>query len=87
MTATSAEPTGSATATPTEANLLIAFTRIETKVDVALSQHGQELADHELRIREVEQRKTVSPGVLWTSVLGGIGGAAALATIFSHLSS
>jgi GTPase len=42
------------TATPTEASLLVAFTRMETKVDVVLGQHGTKLDDHEARLRKVE---------------------------------
>jgi hypothetical protein len=63
----------STTATPTEANLLIAFTRMETKVDVVLTQHGAKLEDHETRLRVVEDRRTVSPAALWTAVTTGSG--------------
>ena len=66
--------------------------RLEAKVDVALAQHGArldnhtaDLADHETRIREVEQRKTVSPTALWTAVLGGLSGAGVLVAIFNTL--
>lgn len=72
-------------ATPAEANLLVAFTRMETKVDVVLSQHGQKLDDHEARLRVVEDRKTVSPLALWTSVCSAAAFAVGLLTIFDKL--
>lgn len=56
-----------------EASLLIAFTRMETKVDVVLSQHGAKLEDHEARLRAVEDRRTVSPTGLWAAVTTGAG--------------
>jgi hypothetical protein len=66
--------------------------RLEAKVDVALAQHGArldnhtaDLADHEARLREVEQRKTVSPWQLWLAVTGGVGTLAALAGLVSTL--
>lgn len=67
-------------ASNTEAALLIAFTRMEAKVDVALAQHGADIkaqgtqvVDHEARIRKLELTPTVSPRVLWTSVVSGAG--------------
>ena len=67
----------SAYADPT---LLVAFTRMEAKVDVALAQHGADIrvaiaqgADHETRIRAIELTPTVSPRVLWASVVSGAG--------------
>ena len=73
------------TATATEANLLIAFTRMETKVDVVLTQHGQKLEDHEARLRVVEDRRTVSPTALWTAVTTGAGLVFGAVTLFSNL--
>lgn len=76
------------TPTPTElpspstadASLLLAFTRLEAKVDVALTQHGadlknhaEDLKDHEARLRILEGRSTVSPRTLWTVVAAGAG--------------
>jgi hypothetical protein len=59
--------------------------RLEAKVDVALTQHAgrldthaADLADHEARLRQVEQRKTVSPWQLWLAITGGVGTLAAL---------
>jgi hypothetical protein len=72
-------------ATPAEANLLIAFTRMETKVDVVLTQHGQKLDDHELRLRKVEDRPTVSPRALWTAVCSAVAACAALLTVLDKL--
>lgn len=53
-------------------DLLIALTRLEAKVDVVLAQHGadlrahgQDLADHEARLRTLEATPTVSPKTLW----------------------
>jgi len=48
-------------ATQAEASLLVAFTRMETKVDVVLTQHGAKLEDHETRLRVVEDRPSASP--------------------------
>ncbi|MCZ9884633.1 hypothetical protein [Arthrobacter sp. B2a2-09] len=60
-----------------ETSLLLAFTRLEGKVDVALTQHGadikataKEVDDHEDRIRALEARPTVSPRGLWATVSG-----------------
>lgn len=68
-------PTPSQNPTRSETDLLIAFTRLEGKVDVALVQHGAELAahtgelkDHEDRIRRLELTPTVGPKALWTAV-------------------
>lgn len=64
----------------TEASLLIAFTRMEAKVDVALAQHasdlknqGANITDHEARLRTLETTPTVSPRVLWTTVASALG--------------
>lgn len=46
----------------TEFRVLLA--RFETKLDLVLGQHQAELQDHEHRIRNVEERKTVSPAQL-----------------------
>ncbi|UIW13438.1 membrane protein [Arthrobacter phage Amyev] len=70
----------SATPSKTETDLLIAFTRLEGKVDVALAQHGADIAihgkeiqDHEARIRALESTPTVSPRALWTTVASAAG--------------
>jgi hypothetical protein len=54
------EPTDPSTA------LLVAFTRLEAKVDVALGDHanrlesqGRDLADHENRLRAIEARPVI----------------------------
>ena len=79
-------------AAPATSDVPVWAIRLEAKVDVALTQHAaridghaSELADHETRLREVEQRKTVSPTGLWTAVVGGISGAAALVGIASNV--
>jgi hypothetical protein len=43
----------------TEVRIMLA--RFETKLDLVIGQHGEQLKDHETRIRTVEERKTVSP--------------------------
>lgn len=45
----------------------VTLARLETKIDLVLSQHGQRIEDHESRIRAVEERKTVSPSQLLAS--------------------
>lgn len=64
----------------TDTELLIAFTRLEGKVDVALAQHGADIAmhgrdisDHETRLRALENTSTVSPRTLWTVVASAAG--------------
>ena len=52
--------------------LIVAITRIETKVDMALDQHGKKLEDHEGRIRSVEARPTFAPWKIWSALLGAI---------------
>lgn len=66
--------------TKAETDLLIAFTRLEGKVDVALAQHGADLAvhgreikDHETRLRVLENTPTVSPRTLWTVTASAAG--------------
>jgi len=66
--------------TAPDAALLMVVMRLETKVDVALAQHGSDLksqgediADHEERIRRLELKPTVSPGALWSTVAGAVG--------------
>lgn len=66
--------------TPPEVALLMVVMRLETKVDVALAQHGadikaqgKDIEDHESRLRVLELRPTVSPRVLWTTVASAAG--------------
>ena len=49
----------------TEIRILLA--RFETKLDIVLQQHGDQLLDHEKRLRVLEERKTVSPMTLLAS--------------------
>jgi len=49
----------------TEVRIMLA--RFETKLDLVLGQHGATLKDHEVRLRSVEDRKTVSPSQLLAS--------------------
>lgn len=57
----------------TEATVLLALTRLEAKLDVALTQHAgrleshaEEIADHEARVRALENRPYVRPAVIWS---------------------
>ena len=77
---------------PGDALVPVWAVRLEAKVDVILAQHearidnhAAELDDHERRIREVEQRKTVSPAALWGAVVGGVGAAAALVGMIAQV--
>ncbi len=62
------------------AAVLVALTRMEAKVDIALAQHGAEIKtqgqtvdDHETRLRVLEAKSTVSPRTLWTTVVTAAG--------------
>jgi hypothetical protein len=63
--------------------------RLETKVDLVLSQHSSKLDDHEARIRAQESRveslRFVSPGQLWSGIVAAIAGSAGLATLINWL--
>lgn len=59
--------------------------RLETKVDLVLSQHGTKLDDHETRIRVQEARRFVSPAQLWSGILAAVAGASALVTLINWL--
>jgi len=65
--------------------LLVALARLEAKVDLVIGEHTTKIADHENRIRTVEQKSTVSPLGLWTAVLGALGGAGVLVTLWNAL--
>lgn len=71
-----------------DAAVLVAITRMEAKVDIALAQHGAEIKtqgatveDHEKRLRVLEATPTVSPRTLWTTV-ASVGGLALAALPF-----
>lgn len=51
--------------TPMEAQLLVAVTRLETKIDALLAQSS----DHEARLRALESKPTISPRQLWTTIV------------------
>lgn len=63
--------------------------RLETKVDIVLTQHGTQLADHEVRLREMQQGlsnlRYVTPAQLWAGIVSSIAGAAGLATLVNWL--
>jgi hypothetical protein len=48
------------------------LTSIETKLDIVLKDHGDRLNDHETRIRAQENKSTISPKTLWTSLTGAV---------------
>ncbi|MCE7008726.1 hypothetical protein LWC34_38835 [Kibdelosporangium philippinense] len=48
------------------------LTRIETKLDLALTQHREELNDHETRIRKLERALWIAAGFAATAG-GGVG--------------
>jgi hypothetical protein len=52
--------------------------RIETKLDQALTQHGEDLKDHETRIRRLER-------ALWTAAGAGIVGGGTVGAFISQL--
>lgn len=57
-----------------DADLRVVLARVETKVDVVITNHARELADHEVRIRKLER---------W--VWGAAGGAGVISAIGSRL--
>lgn len=64
------------------------FETLETKIDGWLQAQDQaardmrdDLKDHELRLRDLESRKTISPLQLWTVVSGGLLVAVAIVTL------
>lgn len=59
--------------------------RLETKVDIVLTQHGSRIDDHELRLRVQEARSYVSPGQLWSGIIGAIAGASGLTVLINWL--
>lgn len=69
----------------TDPALLVAIARLETKVDVALSDHGRQIRDHEDRLRNVESKSTVSPRALWTAVTSGAGAVLAALAILEKI--
>lgn len=72
-------------AEPLDNDMPVWAVRLEGKVDAVISLHEQKLVvldetgkDHEVRIRGLESRKTVSPAQLWAAVAGGIAALAAI---------
>lgn len=47
--------------------------RIDTRLDAVI----EDKKDHEARIRKLEDRRTVSPGQLWSGLAGAVGAASA----------
>ncbi|UJQ87158.1 tail needle protein [Arthrobacter phage BaileyBlu] len=74
------------------AQMLVALTRMEAKMDVGFARigavtdkHAASIDDHEERIRTLEQKPTVSPRTLWTTITAGGGLLVALMTIAEKL--
>lgn len=63
--------------------------RLETKVDLVLSQHGTKLDDHELRIRAIDDalkaQRYVTPAQFWAGFLGAIAAASGLVTLLNWI--
>lgn len=56
----------------------VTLARFETKLDLAIGQHGAQIGDHEIRLRAVEARRCVTPiGLVaaLTSTVAILGGA------------
>lgn len=92
MSVLPAEPGSPPTPADPVTALLVAFTRLEAKVDVALGDHAarldsqaRDVADHETRLRAIEARPTVTPTGLWTTVLGVLTAAGVLVTLWTNL--
>lgn len=64
-----------------DAALASALARIEVKLDSALRAG----ADHETRLRVVEQRRTVSPRDLWLGLTGAAAAGGSIAALFNAL--
>lgn len=64
-----------------DAALVKVLTRLETKLDGALSRAD----DHEARLRAVERRRTVAPRDLWLGLTGAVTAGAALSSIIANL--
>lgn len=70
----------------------VMLARLEGKVDAALAVQGSKverhevnLADHEIRLRNVEGRSTVSPRMLWTTLTSAAVTLAALSPFVANL--
>ena len=72
-----------------ETEIRVILARLEGKLDASMASHSTDLAnlkerdvDKEARLRVVEKRPTVSPGQLWSGILGAIAGASGRAALF-----
>lgn len=75
-----------------EVEIRVILARLEGKLDASMASHSSDIAnlkekdvDKEARLRVVERRPTVSPGQLWSGILGAIAGASGLAALFRVL--
>lgn len=63
--------------------------RLETKVDLVLSQHSAKLDDHEARLRELDAvqkaQRFITPAQFWAGLLGAVAGASGLVTLVNWL--
>lgn len=70
----------------------VTLARMEAKIDVVLAQHetkieqhADDLRDHEVRLRSLEGRPTVSPRVLWATIASVIAALGTAAPVISRL--
>ncbi|QZD97648.1 hypothetical protein SEA_PLATTE_55 [Microbacterium phage Platte] len=75
-----------------ETEIRVILARLEGKLDANMASQGGDIetlkandSDKELRLRAVEHRPTVSPGQLWTGILGAIAGASGIAGLMRVL--
>lgn len=63
--------------------------RLETKVDLVLSQHSAKIDDHEVRIRAIDAaqkaQRYVTPAQFWAGVIGAIAAASGLVTLLNWI--
>lgn len=84
---------------PPDAATLVGFARLEAKLDVALAHQGAAIesqgaritsqeavgADHESRLRRLEERRTIEPKELWGAVVGAAGLVLTVVTLWNAL--
>lgn len=75
-----------------ETEIRVILARLEGKLDSNMASQTVDIetlkrndTDKELRLRTQEQKHTVSPGQLWTGILGAIAGASGVAALIRVL--
>lgn len=63
----------------------VTLARFETKLDLAIGQHGTRLDDHETRLRIVEARRCVTPTGLTAALASTLAIAGGLVAVFDRL--